>query len=662
MTDRRPTASWLSVLLLALALGAGLVVAAHVVAPDGARHVLAGSDGLTSPVERRNQSFVTGGLLALLPLSVLLSGTVVRRARYGRVTAAGSEEEPPALRPTRGEARAAAGVAVAVAGAALWTLGATGERTGAGREGVRELAPLWSGDFWPGLLLVGPGAALLLLLLVRIGAALLHVVRGRLGRGVPLVLRYARADAQPVFTAPTEPSRRWLTGALRHELRLALAECEAAALPAGPAREWAWSGLDAAILAVGHQDEAGGGHRDPAALTAALVLVRCVRAGLGTCGARPGTRPPVRMAAACCALNPLHGPASLRERLRVPGGGPGTELPVCSLCSDYLRLPFVSPSPGLLLLPGPRRTRVPYLEAAGPLPPVDGGLNALIREIKETPVRTEPSRVRDRRGPLLVASAALGLAAIVALAGQAGAGGSVNWLVPLPLFVGAAIGAVYGRRHPGERRAEPRTVFTTAEEAAFVRMRAKAAELLPELGLLIAEAPVALPGGTPGIERALDAYAAAGTVLDGARDLADLAGVVALVEEGTAPIRAAMNAARPRRRRLLSRRPVPAQPHTPLTCFFNPFHGLATAGEVSWRMLGRRDLVTVAVCAECAAALAARRTPQSLTVRHEGRLVPYYEVPPEQSLWAATGFGSLTGVPLAPLVNRGDFRRAAERR
>ncbi len=66
MTDRRPTASWLSVLLLALALGAGFVVAAHVVAPEGARHVLAGADGLTSPVERRNQSFVTGGLLALL--------------------------------------------------------------------------------------------------------------------------------------------------------------------------------------------------------------------------------------------------------------------------------------------------------------------------------------------------------------------------------------------------------------------------------------------------------------------------------------------------------------------------------------------------------------------------------------------------------------------
>ncbi|MEU2051104.1 hypothetical protein ABZ757_37625, partial [Streptomyces albidoflavus] len=188
MTDRRPIASWFSVLLLTLVLGTGLVVAAHVVAPDGARHVLAGSDGLTSPVERRNQSFVTGGLLALLPSSVLLSGTVVRRARYGRVTAARSEEEPPALRPTSGEVRAAAGVAVAVAGAAQWTLGATGERAGPGREDVRELAPLWSGDFWPGLLLVGPGAALLLLLLVRIGAALLHVVRGRLGRGVPLVL------------------------------------------------------------------------------------------------------------------------------------------------------------------------------------------------------------------------------------------------------------------------------------------------------------------------------------------------------------------------------------------------------------------------------------------------------------------------------------------
>ncbi|MFI1313846.1 hypothetical protein ACH4TS_27505 [Streptomyces albidoflavus] len=603
MTDRRPIVSWFSVPLL----GTGLVVVAHVAAPEGARHVFAGADGLTSPVERRNQSFVTGGLLALLPLSVLLTGTVVRRARYGRVIAARSEEEPPALRPTSGEARAAAGVAVAVAGAALWTLGATGERAGPGREGVRELAPLWSGDFWPGLLLVGPGAALLLFLLVRIGAALLHVV---LGRGVPLVLRYARDDAQPVFTAPTEPSRRWLTGALRHELRLALAEFEAAALPAGLARERAWSGLDAAVLAVGHQDEAGGGHRDPAALTAALVLVRCVRAGLGTCGARPGTRPPVRMAAACCALNPLHGPASLRERLRVPGGGPGTDLPVCTLCSDYLRLPFVNPSPGLL-------------------PP---------------------------------ASAALGLAAVVALGGQAGAGGGVNWCVPLPLFMGAVVGAAYVRRRPGKRRAEPQTVFATAEDAAFVRTRAQSAQLLPELGLLIAQAPVALPGATPGLERALDAYAAAGTVLDGARDVADLAGVVALVEEGTAPIRAAMNTARPRRRRLLSRRPVPAPPHTPLTCFFNPFHGLATTGDAVWRMLGRRGRLTVAVCAECAADLAARRTPEPLTVRHEGRLVAYYEVPAEQSLWAATGHGSLTRGPLAPLVNRGDFRCAAERR
>ncbi|MFI2670415.1 hypothetical protein ACH5AU_12840 [Streptomyces albidoflavus] len=144
---------------------------------------------------------------------------------------------------------------------------------------------------------------------------------------------------------------------------------------------------------------------------------------------------------------------------------------------------------------------------------------------------------------------------------------------------------------------------------------------------MFAQSPVALPGATPGMERALDAYAAAGTVLDGARDVADLAGVVALVEEGTAPIRAAMNAARPRRRRLLSRRPVPAPPHTPLTRFFNPFRGLATTGDAIWRMLGRRGRLTVAVCAECAADLAARRTPEPLTVRHEGRLVAYYEVP-----------------------------------
>ncbi|MET7510711.1 hypothetical protein [Streptomyces albidoflavus] len=249
---------------------------------------------------------------------------------------------------------------------------------------------------------------------------------------------------------------------------------------------------------------------------------------------------------------------------------------------------------------------MPYLAAAGPLPAVHEGLGALVREIESTPVRTEPSRARGRRGLLRPASAALGLAAVVAPAWAAGAGGGVNWLVPLSLFVGAVVGAAYVRRRPGKRRTEPQTVFATAEDAAFARMRPQAAELLSALRLLIAQAPVALPGGTSGMGRALDAYAAAGTVLDGARDVADLAGVVALVEQGTAPIRAAMGAARPRHRRLLSRRPVPAPPHTPLTCFFNPFHGLATAGDAAWRMLGRRDRLTVAVCAECAADLAAR--------------------------------------------------------
>jgi hypothetical protein len=50
-----------------------------------------------------------------------------------------------------------------------------------------------------------------------------------------------------------------------------------------------------------------------------------------------------------------------------------------------------------------------------------------------------------------------------------------------------------------------------------------------------------------------------------------------------------------------------------------------------------------------------------MAVRHQGRTVPYFEVPAERSLWAATGYGSLLSGPddtLAARVGTGEFSRA----
>ncbi|NEB45943.1 hypothetical protein G3I45_16425, partial [Streptomyces sp. SID339] len=140
----------------------------------------------------------------------------------------------------------------------------------------------------------------------------------------------------------------------------------------------------------------------------------------------------------------------------------------------------------------------------------------------------------------------------------------------------------------------------------------------------------------------LDAYAAAGTVLDSARGLPDLAGVLALVTEG---------------RDALAGTPDPL----PL-CFFNPLHGRA-ARPVTWRPLGRRDQLRVCACTACAHAIRTRRAPEVLTdtAPPDGRPIPYFEAQADSSVWAATGYGSLLGNDaeggLAGRVGRGDFSR-----
>ncbi|MFW6691675.1 hypothetical protein [Streptomyces sp. MAR4 CNX-425] len=184
----------------------------------------------------------------------------------------------------------------------------------------------------------------------------------------------------------------------------------------------------------------------------------------------------------------------------------------------------------------------------------------------------------------------------------------------------------------------PRAVFAAAAAADEADLRRRAEAEVVALG----EAAQAHPHDTApaALRSALDAYAAAGTVLDAARGRADLAGVLALVLEGRDALQDSRTA-------------------LPL-CFFNPLHGRGTR-RLKWRPLGRRDHIRVSACAACAAAVQARRAPEVLTERVDGRDLPYFEVPAERSLWAATGYGSLVSDSLAARVARGDFTRALGR-
>ncbi|QES43203.1 hypothetical protein DEJ49_21410 [Streptomyces venezuelae] len=208
------------------------------------------------------------------------------------------------------------------------------------------------------------------------------------------------------------------------------------------------------------------------------------------------------------------------------------------------------------------------------------------------------------------------------------------------------------RRHTGSTAAPfalPRAVFAAARAADEAELRRRAEAEVLALG---EAARAADAGATPGLQRALDAYAAAGTVLDSARGLPDLAGVLALVMEG---------------RDALDGTPDPL----PL-CFFNPLHGRA-ARTLTWRPLGRRDQLRVAACPACARAIREHRAPEVLTdtASPDGRPIPYFEAATESSVWAATGYGSLIGGDrrgwgggspdehdgLARRVGRGDFSR-----
>ncbi|MFC6885770.1 MULTISPECIES: hypothetical protein [Actinomadura] len=205
------------------------------------------------------------------------------------------------------------------------------------------------------------------------------------------------------------------------------------------------------------------------------------------------------------------------------------------------------------------------------------------------------------------------------------------------------------RRMAAVRRADaglllPRTVFSTAGRASEEQLREQASREVVAFGELLDGTEVDTARERPRalLTRALDAYQAAGKALDGARGVADLAGVLVLVDQG--------------RDALASARSVAGggaeTPPSPL-CFFDPLHGDA-AVKVDWRPVGTRRSLEVRACRACAKAVRARRTPEILMDRVDGRDVPYFEADPDRSVWAATGYGQLRD-DLVHRVLRGDL-------
>jgi len=228
-----------------------------------------------------------------------------------------------------------------------------------------------------------------------------------------------------------------------------------------------------------------------------------------------------------------------------------------------------------------------------------------------------------------------------ATSGSGGSGGSpiaLIVIVAVALLGGGTAGLLLVRRRRRGGRGpspfvSPHAVFSAARSATEAGLRTLAQQQVIALGELV-ERPSAgvLPDAVQEqVARALDAYEAAGKVLDAATGVPDLAGTLVLTHLG----RDAMAAADA----LRSSPGAPPPAASPL-CFFNPLHGVADRA-IRWRPLGERQALTVRACAECAASAENHRLPDVLTDLVDGREVPYYEVAPERSVWAATGYGQL---------------------
>lgn len=204
------------------------------------------------------------------------------------------------------------------------------------------------------------------------------------------------------------------------------------------------------------------------------------------------------------------------------------------------------------------------------------------------------------------------------------------------LLVGRALGA---RTRRGVLRGLPQhAAFANADRARLERLVDRGGRELVELGERLSSAR-----GVPAerLSRALDARDAAAAVHDRmlreGTNLPDAVGVLVLLdlaEDALAGLR------------------TPRRP-----CYADPLHGSGTR-PVQWRQFGGTHSIRVPLCADCARAVRGRVRPTVLPAEHDGATVPYYEVPADRSVWAATGYGTLTD-DLVARIQRGEHRRGA---
>jgi hypothetical protein len=214
-------------------------------------------------------------------------------------------------------------------------------------------------------------------------------------------------------------------------------------------------------------------------------------------------------------------------------------------------------------------------------------------------------------------------------------------------------------------------VETQRWEALCSALRGRATARLVRVGELLGASELSPTDADDPVGRdltlALDAYAAAGKLLDEARTPPDLAGVLVLLDISEHR-HASANA------RAAGLRPQ----HFPHRCYENPLHGPAAAETDRARGGKQRSSKRSAIrglptsqkplCADCLHRRRAKQMPDTLltpiTVRTkhghvDGVPVPYYALPAAQSLWSATGFGCLPGSSDADLVARvlrGEYR------
>ncbi|MEZ0064454.1 hypothetical protein ABIA32_000432 [Streptacidiphilus sp. MAP12-20] len=171
-------------------------------------------------------------------------------------------------------------------------------------------------------------------------------------------------------------------------------------------------------------------------------------------------------------------------------------------------------------------------------------------------------------------------------------------------------------------------------------------------------------------EWAIQAYQAAGKLLDEAADLPDLAAAVVLAERAVERLVATH----------AQHEHVRLEGGT-TRCFYNPLHGPARSGAVQpphgkrrqRPRTGRLDAAAdrFPACRSCRDAIHAGQTPDVLPALLEvdrgwGRrrirvLVPYFEVPQQWSLWSVTGCGAYDDTTPAQVL-RGEHRRRVQPR